>query len=330
MDSKTRHLKVGMIGTGAMATFYARAIQRHVHDVTLAAVASQSRARAEAFAATIGVNAAHDRHDALFEQDLDAVMIVSASPTHAALIRHAARRRLPTFCDKPLGVTLPEIDAAMEAVKTHDTRLITGFNRRFDPAFRRVHQQVIDGDIGAPESILIVSRDPALPSLQELATPHRLLIGTTIHDLDMARFLMQDEVVAVSTQGGWLSSDTPDAEQLDSSVVSLRFARGGVGTIVNSYRSCEGYDQRLELHGSLGTARVNNAPDDTADARPDDLFFIRRYARSYIEELRCFFDSLRTDRWDPTLATGEDGRIASRLADAAIQAWQGQTIVRLD
>lgn len=320
-------LTVGMIGTGEMARFYARVIQTCVPGVTVGAVSSQDQARADQFAAEFDIPRALGAHADAFAERLDAVVIVSASDTHASLIEHAARSGVPTFCDKPLGITPDEIASALAVADSAGIPIATGFNRRFDPAYQRVHRLVEAGELGTPEAVLIIARDPGVPSPAELASPNRLLIGTTIHDLDMARFLMRDEVVSVTAQGSWLTEAAPSSEQIDVASLSIRFRRGGIGTIVNSWRSNEGYDQRAELYGSRGIGRVDNVLEAHPAVPADAAFFVQRYGASYIAELRAFFGSLRSGQWDPSLATGEDGLIGSRLAEAAVESWRTQSVV---
>jgi len=329
MRSLTEHLAVGLIGTGDMARFYAHTIQRHVPWAQIVAVSSQSEERAKSFARDFNIPRACGNHAAIFEDELDAVMIVSASDTHAALIKMAAHHKVDTFCDKPLGVSLDTIDTALAAAKASGIRLATGFNRRFDSAFQRLYRQVEDGSLGTPEAAVIISRDPCSPTPPELATPHRLLIGSAIHDFDMARFLMRDEVVSVMAQGSWLSTEPPANEQLDGTSVTLRFRRGGLATVINSYRSLEGYDQRIELFGSKGVGRVENPACPSPEAPDDAPFFVKRYAASYAAELQAFFGALRDGGWHPMLATGADGRTASNLAESAVQSYRQQAAVTL-
>lgn len=322
--------RVGLIGTGEMARFYAHAITNHIPEVTLSAVASQDSGRAEQFAQRFNIPRAHGRHLDIFD-DMDAVMIVSASDTHPPLIEAAARRGLNIFCDKPLGATVKEIDTAIGVVQSCNVKLATGFNRRFDPAFQNVYSKVARGEIGNPESVLIISHDPETPSAAELALPYRLFLGTTIHDLDMTRHLMRDEVISLAAQGAWLgdASSGSAAPQVDTSVVTLKFRKGGIATIINSYRSTEGYDQRLEIHGSEGVCRVENVSETMPDCPDDALFFVRRYAASYVAELRAFFESVGTGSWIPELATAEDGRIASLLSEAAVTSCRDHSFVDL-
>ncbi len=235
MSDQNTKLAVGIIGTGAMALVHAENIQEHVPDVTVAAVASENIERARAFAKTHDIPGAHGSHEALFEENLDAVVIASATDSHARLAERAARHNLHIFCEKPLGVSAEEIDSVLSASAKSGGRLAVGFNRRFDAEFHQAYERVADGTVGTPEAIVIISRDPEPPTVQELATPGRLFIGTMIHDFDMARFLMQDEVVSVSTHGSVLINDAfKELDQVDSAIASLQFSRGGLGTIVNS------------------------------------------------------------------------------------------------
>ena len=329
MNSSQKKMKIGIIGTGDMARFYAQTIQQHVPWVDLVAVSSQNAERAQTFADTYDIANAYDKHEDIFQTELDALMIVSASDTHSSLLEMAAHHKIDTFCDKPLGVSLDAIDHAMTVVSSSGIRLATGFNRRFDPPFQKLYQQVADGILGEPEAVIIISRDPCFPTPLELATPHRLIIGSAIHDLDMARFLMQDEVVSISTQGSWINPEPPENEQLDSSIMTLKFQRGGLATIINSYRSTEGYDQRVELFGSKGIGRVVNVNKSTLGLPDDAPFFVKCYAASYAVELKAFFTTLRNDKWDPMMATGSDGRAASCLAEAAIQSFRLQATVNV-
>lgn len=327
MSNAGKTLRVGLIGTGEMARFYARLLRSQVPGVVLTSVSSQSSDRAREFGGELDVAHRHGEHAAIFADSLDAVVIASASDTHAPLIEHAAQAGVATFCDKPLGITPEEIERVLRAAESAGIRLVTGFNRRFDPAYQRVRRMVRDGSLGTPEAVLIIARDPGVPSPAELAAPNRLFIGTTIHDLDMARFLMRDEIVSLAAQGSWLTTEAPASEQVDVSSISLRFRRGGIGTIVNSWRSRDGYDQRAELYGSERVGRVENVSEVHPEVPADAAFFVQRYGASYVAELQAFFTGVQTGVWSADLATGTDGLVASRLAEAAATSWRTGTTV---
>ncbi|MEM9658861.1 MAG: Gfo/Idh/MocA family oxidoreductase, partial [Planctomycetota bacterium] len=180
-----RQLRVGLIGTGEMARYYAQAIGDHVAGVKLTSVGSQTLARAEEFAQDFDIPRAHGEHAAVLSDRLDAVVIASATDTHAFLIEQAAQSSTHALCDKPLGVDVQEIDSALHAVQQSGIRLATGFNRRFDAALQQAKAVVSSGEIGALECLIMISRDPEMPSATELANPNRLFIGSAIHDLDM-------------------------------------------------------------------------------------------------------------------------------------------------
>lgn len=329
MASLNGALNVGLIGTGEMARFYAHAIRDHIAGVALTSVGSRSLERAEAFASDFEIPHAHGDHQAVLRDDLDAVVIASATDTHARLIEQAAEHKMNTLCDKPLGVSVEEIDAALAMVAGSSIQVATGFNRRFDPAFQQARRALKNGDIGTPEAVILISRDPVAPTPTELANPNRLFIGTTIHDLDMVRFLMEDEVASLSAHGSWLNPDAVDTDQIDISTISMRFRRGGVGTIINSWRNADGYDQRAEIHGTLGSYNVDNVAEVMPGLSEAAPFYVRRYGASYIAELDSFFTSVKERAWDPVLATATDGRAASVLAEAAVEAWKQQRVVDL-
>ena len=328
-DSDTT-LAVGLVGTGAMAAVHAEAVREHIPEATVVAVASEDPARAGAFAKAHGIARAHGSHESIFDEALDAVIIASSTNSHAQLAEQAAHRNLHVFCEKPLGVTAEETEPVLAAAANNGAQFAVGFNRRFDDEFRKAHARVADGSIGTPQAIVIISRDPRAPTVVEMATPGRLFIGTMIHDFDMARFLMQDEVVALSAHGSVQANDAFKAhDQVDSAIVSLEFSRGGLGTIINSWHSNEGYDQRVELHGSNGLCRVDNPAESAWDGDPDAPFFVQRYAASYVAELQAFFSAVRGATDDATLATGMDGKMASLLAEAAVRSWKQGSVIKL-
>jgi myo-inositol 2-dehydrogenase/D-chiro-inositol 1-dehydrogenase len=201
---------------------------------------------------------------------------------------------------------------------------MVGFNRRFDPNFRSVRRQIDAGLIGEVEMVTIISRDPGPPPLDYMARSGGLLRDMTIHDFDMARYLLGEEPVAVFAAGSVLVdpaiATVPD---IDSAMVTLVTASGRLAQISNSRRATYGYDQRIEVHGSKGMARADNIYETTAELANGDgytraplmNFFLERYMPAYIAEVAAFVDSV-TNGLPPT-PNGHDGLQALLLADAA-------------
>jgi len=265
--------------------------------------------------------------DVIENRDIDAIFICTPVATHCEIITAAARRGKHIFCEKPLGLDLEQIDKALAAVKEAGIKLQVGFNRRFDPNFRRAKELIDRGAIGNPVSIRIISRDPDVPSMQYLKACGGLFTDTTIHDFDMARFLMSDEVDAVFAYGAVLvEPSVEEVDDLDIAVVLVRFKQGTFAVIENCRRAVYGYDQRVEIFGDKGMISVENRKQDLVTlynstgthSAPNTHFFPERYPEAFIKELEEFRKSVLEDT--PPLVTGEDGRIATALALAARRA----------
>jgi myo-inositol 2-dehydrogenase/D-chiro-inositol 1-dehydrogenase len=255
---------------------------------------------------------------------VEAVLVCSSSDTHAALVTEAARAGKAVFCEKPLELDLARIDAVLTVVERAGVPLMLGFNRRFDPDFSRVREIVAEGRIGRPEVLRITSRDPAPPPPEYAAVSGGMFLDMTIHDFDMARFLLGAEVEEVYAAADALVDPAIGAAgDVDTAIVTLRFAGGALGVIENSRRAVYGYDQRVELLGSRGrVANRNHAADsvEVADATGlhDPLplnFFMQRYTASYEAEIAAFVDCVRRGASVPV--GGVDGRQAVVLGLAA-------------
>lgn len=197
--------------------------------------------------------------EAMTDPDVHAVLIASATDTHADLIEMAARHGKAIFCEKPVHLDLARVRDCLKVVKEYDVPLFIGFNRRFDPQFRRVKTDAQAGRIGKPESLLIISRDPSPPPAEYVRVSGGMFRDMTIHDFDMARFIMGEEPVSVYAQGSNLVDPAiGEAGDIDTAFIVLKYASGAMATIVNSRRSSYGYDQRLELHGSEGLLCAGN------------------------------------------------------------------------
>jgi myo-inositol 2-dehydrogenase/D-chiro-inositol 1-dehydrogenase len=251
------------------------------------------------------------------------------------MIKDAALAGKHIFSEKPLALDLPSIDEALAAVDKAGVKLQVGFNRRFDHSFRRVREIIASGQIGRPCILHITNRDPVPPSIEYARTSGGMFLDMSIHDFDMARYQL-GEVEEVYAMGAVLVA--PELEQVDdvdTDVVTLRFANGALGVIDNSRQAVYGYDQRLEVFGSAGAARAENQATDTVlqsdnagvhSAKPP-RFFMDRYMECYVTEFREFIDCVLNDRTPPV--TGEDGRLAVVIGYAAIKSWKENRPVRL-
>ena len=320
----TRKVKIAVIGTGRMGSVHVRNIVRHIPEADLVAICDIRLEVAQAVADELGIQrVVKDYKELLADPEIEAVLIATSTPTHAFIIKDVAKAGKQIFCEKPLAMELSEIDEALEAVEKAGVKLQVGFNRRFDKSFQKVKEIVSSGEIGRPCILHIISRDPEVPDMEFMRASGGMFLDMTIHDFDMARFQV-GEVEEVYALGNVLiEPELKEFGDIDTNIVTLKFANGAVGSIDNSRQAVYGYDQRLEVFCSNGTAMAENDTENTAvKANPDGFhasriphFFMNRYAPCYVEEVRQFLECVREDK--PTPINGQDGRAAVVLGYAA-------------
>ena len=318
-------LPVAILGAGRIGQVHARTIAHRIPGARLVGVADPRLEAAQALADELGIPrvSAHPA-ELIADPEVRAVLVCSSTDTHADLVIAAAGEGKHVFCEKPLDLDLARIDLVLQAVDRAGVQLMLGFNRRFDPDFARVRALVASGAVGRPEMLRITSRDPSPPPAEYVAVSGGLFLDMTIHDFDMARFVMGQEVVELHAMAGVLVDPViGDAGDVDSAVISLRFAGGALGVIENSRRAVYGYDQRVEVLGSGGrVGNGNHSADSVQLANGQGLhdpplldFFMERYAAAYEAEIRAFVDAVQAGTTPPV--GGDDGRMAVVLGLAA-------------
>ncbi len=309
-------INIGVIGAGRIGKIHAENIAYFMPQARLAAIADLNMTPAiEEWAKKLGVpTVTKDPRQILADKTIQAVLICSSTDTHADFVVEAARAGKHVFCEKPVDLTVAKVKAALEAVKKANVKLQVGFNRRFDHNFRRVRDLVAAGEIGSPQIIKITSRDPAPPPPAYVAVSGGIFLDMTIHDFDMARFQAGSEVVEVYAAGAVLVDKAiGDAGDVDTAIITLKFANGALGVIDNSRKASYGYDQRVEVFGSKGSAAAENDSPSTVRLSNEAgvsgekplYFFLERYKEAFIAEMRAFLDAVAKDT--PCLVTGEDG-----------------------
>ncbi|REE86217.1 myo-inositol 2-dehydrogenase/D-chiro-inositol 1-dehydrogenase [Paenibacillus taihuensis] len=331
-------VKVGIIGAGRIGKIHTDNLLR-LPQVEVVAVSDLfAGAELEAWAAERGIAAVTKDSGALLANpEIDAVFICSSTDTHVPLIQQAAASGKHIFCEKPVSM---DIKQTMEATRTAEevgVKLQIGFNRRFDHNFKRIEGHVRDGTIGTPHIVKITSRDPNPPHKDYIRVSGGMFMDMMIHDFDMARFVSGSDIVEVYAQGAVLI-DPAFAEygDVDTAVVSLKFANGAIGVIDNSRQAVYGYDQRVEVFGSKGLIAVTNDYPNTAEISTAEAvyrdkplhFFLERYQAAYEEETRMFIDCIVHDK--PVPVSGIDGLSAERAALAAKLSLVLQRPVRTD
>jgi myo-inositol 2-dehydrogenase/D-chiro-inositol 1-dehydrogenase len=334
-----QQLNVGLVGAGRIGLLHAAHLARRIPRARLVAVADVVEEAARQCAVEFSVPRAADDYRVLLDDpNVEAVVICSATDTHARIIQDAAGAGKHIFCEKPIDLSLERIDQALTAVERSGPglKLQLGFNRRFDTNYRRARLAVERGEIGRPWRLHIVSRDPSPPPLAYLRVSGGLFLDMTIHDFDMARFLIGSEIEEVYGVAGVLVDEAIGGLQdVDTAVTLLKFADGTIGSIDNSRCAVYGYDQRVEILGSQGMLSTdNNFPNaaivSDAHSVHRDLplnFFMDRYTDSYLAEMVAFVDCVLDDTAPPV--TGRDGRIAVVLGLAAAMSARENRPVRV-
>ncbi len=325
-------LRIGLLGAGRIGTVHAAAIGA-TPGARLVAVADAVGSAAQSLAGSVGAEV-REVEAVIAAGDIDAVFITSPTDTHADLIVAAARAGKAIFCEKPIDLSRQRVRDSLAVVGQAGVPLMVGFNRRFDPNFRAVRRQIDDGTIGEVEMVVIISRDPGPPPVEYLARSGGQLRDMTIHDFDMARFLLGEEPATVHAVGSSLVDPAIAAvPDTDSVAVTLMTPSGRIAQISNSRRAAYGYDQRIEVLGSSGMARAENIHETTAEVGTADgfrkpplmNFFLERYMASYTAEVGAFVSAVAAGATPSP--SGDDGLRALLLADAAVASMaSGRTV----
>ena len=330
-------LTLGLIGAGRIGRLHAEHLRCRIAHARLFAVSDVNESAAQACAQANGIGRYETNAQTIIDDpEIQAVVICSPTDTHAALIEAAAMAGKHIFCEKPIDFDLTRIDNALAAVARARVILQIGFNRRFDPNFQRIRQAVAKGEIGTPHQLHIISRDPAPPPLDYIAKSGGIFMDMSIHDFDMARFLIGSEVTEIyATGSARVDPAIERAGDLDTTVVLLKFANGVVGTIENCRQAVYGYDQRVEVFGSGGSIAVDNNYPNTALIQaqgtiyrdPPLNFFMERYLESYCRELTDFVAAVT--QGGPSPVSGHDGRVPVLMARAAQRSCQENRPVKM-
>ncbi|MBI6549659.1 inositol 2-dehydrogenase [Xenorhabdus lircayensis] len=325
---------IALFGAGRIGQVHAVNIASH-KETCLYSVIDPHQASAETLAQKYQTKI-QTTEEAMADPDVHGVLIASATDTHADLIELAARHNKMIFCEKPVHLDLERVHQCLATVKACQVLLFVGFNRRYDPQFRRLKNLLDAGTVGKAESLLITSRDPSPPPAEYVRVSGGMFRDMTIHDFDMARFIIGEEPCAIYAQGSNLVDPAiGQAGDIDTAFIVMKFPSGAMATITNSRRSGYGYDQRLELHGEKGLLTAGNIKENSVEfwgeegcitAKPEH-FFLQRYREAYIAEWSHFVDVM-AGRVTPE-TSGTDGEQALYLADKALESLQSGKEIKL-
>jgi myo-inositol 2-dehydrogenase / D-chiro-inositol 1-dehydrogenase len=330
-------LNVGIIGAGRIGRVHGENLAFRIPQAKVVAIADICEEAAQACAREFAIPSVYtDPRQVIDRKDVEAIIICSNTASHCGLIEESAAAGKHIFCEKPIDLDLKRIDHALAAVQGAGVKLQIGFNRRFDPSFRKVHDSVSAGLVGTPQLVRISSRDPEPPSIEYVKSSGGIFLDMTIHDFDIARFLVEDEVDEIFAKGGVMVDPAiGQAGDIDTAVIVLHYRSGAIGAIDNSRRSVYGYDQRIEVFGSQGAVSAgNNKPDSTEISTAQSIstslplfFFVERYKEAYVEEMKAFIAAIKENKTPPV--TGVDGRNAVVMGYAAKKSYAEKRPVKL-
>jgi len=317
-------LKIALLGCGRIGKMHAATIDRAA-DAKLAAVFDPIAEAASQVGAQFNCTVATTAEEAI--SLADAVLIATSTSTHADLIEQSIRAGKAVFCEKPIDLSLERVLKCKQAIAGSKLPIQIGFNRRFDPGHRAARDAARNGDIGNLQQVIITSRDPGFASRDYIRVSGGILRDMTIHDFDLARYMLAEEPVEVFASGSAIIDPTLATEfgDVDSVMVVMKTAAGKLCSITNSRVATYGYDQRVELLGSKGMVISGNrrphelqrfGTESTGGGEPYLNFFIERYAEAFSAGLESFIEAAVAGR--ETEATFDDGVQALALAEAAV------------
>ena len=326
-----KRLRVGILGAGRIGAVHALALA-HNTDVELGWIYDPLIKAARSVQEETGVAIASTLEQVIEDETIDLLIVCTPTPTHTQIIKRAVIRGKAVYCEKPLALTLKESLECIRFVDKRKGRLMVGLNRRFDPDFSLLKQQIDSGLIGKTEYVQITSRDPGLPPLDYLRQSGGLFMDMTIHDFDMALYLLPEPPVAISAFAS-VQVDPKIAElDNDSATVTLVTKHGCICHIHNSRRAAYGYDQRIEIFGSKGMVQNRNH-NENALIRSDTKgihqavlknFFLERYMVSYQLAVKFFIAALLGDEKKQAQAKKVNGINAIYLATAAAKSYRSR------
>lgn len=309
-------MKVGIIGAGRIGRVHTESITKYVKGAEIKAIADpMMNDDMRKWAKETGISDAYsDYREILNDGEIEAVLICSSTDTHSKISLEAIAANKHVFCEKPIDHDVNKIKEVMEALKKSDVKYQVGFNRRFDHNFMAAREAVKAGKIGDLNVLKICSRDPGAPPVSYIKVSGGIFLDMTIHDFDMVRYMSGAEVEEVYAMGAVLVDPAiGEAGDIDTAVITMRLSNGAIAVIDNCRRASYGYDQRVEVFGSLGQVAIGNDTDSTAvisnafgvTAEKPQYFFLQRYMQAYVKEVSDFIDAVQNDK--PVPVSVEDG-----------------------
>lgn len=330
-------LRIGVVGAGRIGKLHVSNLMTRVSSATVVAVTDVVAESAKELAQKFGIPKVYgDYKELVNDPEIDAVFVCSSTDTHSIIAYDAVMAGKHVFCEKPIDFDLDRIKKVIDAVEKKGVKFQVGFNRRFDRNFKHVRDTVQAGMIGDPHIVMVTSRDPAPPPVSYVKVSGGIFLDMMIHDFDMVRYLSGSEVTEVFTNGVVLvDPEIGKAGDVDTAIVTLKFANGAIGVINNSRKAVYGYDQRVEVFGSKGCITADNETPNLTTLYTEGgvmrekplYFFLERYNEAFIAEEQGFVDAVLEDK--PTLVGAVDGLKPVLIAMAAKKSLETGLPVKL-
>ena len=331
-----KQIKIGIIGIGRMGQIHLDNLMQKFSEVEVVAI-SDINEEARQWAEKYTISKFYfDYQDLISDQEVNTVVICSPTNQHAENIIAAAQAGKNIFCEKPMDLSIQTATKVLQIVEKAGVKFMLGFNRRFDPNFMKIKSLIDEGKVGEPQIVKITSRDPAPPPISYIKSSGGMFLDMTIHDFDMARFMVNSEVKSIFAVGrNLIDPEIGIAGDIDTAVVTITFESGAIATIDNSRQAVYGYDQRLEVFGSEGMAGTENNKSDNhyyynKKGQSESLplyFFMDRYILSYFNEIKAFIDCIVHD--EVPKVGGQDGLISLAMGWAANTSMRENRVVML-
>lgn len=308
-------LRVGLIGVGRMGIIHGRNLLGKITGARLTAIADVDQERLEAVAQDFGgVQTYLDYRELIRDSQVDAIVIAGPTDQREEMLIESFETSKPIFCEKPLSLSMDGVQKIKEAANKHNPFLQIGFMRRFDPGYASARQMIEEGRIGRPVAVRSMSLDPQLAPYEYIAASGGIFADLAIHDFDIVRFLMNDEVRTVYSVGGIYKYDRlVEYDDVDNALCTLQFAGGSIGTVHGSRHATYGYDVQAEVYGTEGTVRIGYDRHTPvlllAEGRASHdyvPFFAERFDSAYYLEMQAFVNAVKGGQPSPVgLEAGE-------------------------
>ena len=300
MSSYKSKIKIALLGLGRAGKFHIQSIQA-IPDLRLIHVVDKDQNRAQEVGESNECDYSTDYESVLYRSDVDGVIIATPTHEHFKQVKDFLSAGIPVFSEKPLGYSIDEIDNCFDLAHKQNQPLFVGFNRRFDPTFSSLAQQVQSGCIGTPQMIRVTSRDSPLPTMEYIKHSNGIFHDCIVLDFDMLRYITKEDPIEVYAVGSNFVEGIKELNDYDNVLVSLKYESGLIASIDVNRFSAYGYDQRIEVFGNNGMLQAQNRSststilsNDNGLIKPKiEYSFPTRYREAYRLELESFLSTIR-------------------------------------